>query len=342
MSELTFTDLSKSFAAEQILHSVSLTVPAGSSAAIVGPSGCGKTTLLRCIAGFETPDAGTITLGERTLVGPGRTMVPAHARRVGYVAQDGALFPHLTVGANIAFGLPRRDRTEARIAELMESVSLPAAWATRRPDQLSGGQQQRVSLARALARRPHLMLLDEPFSALDVGLRAETRERVRTILRDAEITTVLVTHDQQEALDFGDLIAVMERGVLTDVGEPYQVYTTPLTRHGARFLGDTLELPGISDGIKVRCAVGTLTLARHTPPGPVLVVLRPEQVSVVASAHGTAHMGETVLQGSSRRATVFTESGRPITIPLSRFAPPLSPDEPVHLVVVGDVVAFAV
>ena len=192
--------LAKSFHANTVLHDIDLDLQPGTTTAVVGSSGCGKTTLLRLIAGFETPDAGTITIDGRQVASPESAVAP-HRRGVGYVAQDGALFPHLTVGQNIAYGLrgTARGEVRARVSELLETVSLDASYASRRPHQLSGGQQQRVALARALARHPVLMLLDEPFSALDTGLRASTRKAVAGLLTNAGVTTLLVTHDQEEA-----------------------------------------------------------------------------------------------------------------------------------------------
>ena len=215
-------NLAKSFNGNAVLEDIDLRLRPGSITAVVGSSGCGKTTLLRLIAGFETPDAGTVTIAGRQVASPESAVAP-HRRGVGYVAQDGALFPHLTVGQNIAYGLPgtaRSARVRARVAELLETVSLDASYASRRPHQLSGGQQQRVALARALARQPVLMLLDEPFSALDTGLRASTRKAVAQLLADAGVTTLLVTHDQEEALSIADQVAVMRDGRFTQVGTP--------------------------------------------------------------------------------------------------------------------------
>ncbi len=209
------------------LDGIDLGVAAGSRTAIVGPSGCGKTTLLRIIAGFEAPDSGRVALGGRVL-SEGPDAMPAHHRGIGFVVQDGALFPHLSVAANVGFGLNRNEpRRAERIAELMDMVELDAALLPRKPDELSGGQQQRVALARALARKPQLMLLDEPFSALDTGLRDTTRKSVARLLSGAGITTILVTHDQPEALSFADQVAVMREGRLPQVGTPRALYLRP-------------------------------------------------------------------------------------------------------------------
>ncbi len=258
--------LAKSFHANTVLHGIDLDLQPGTTTAVVGSSGCGKTTLLRLIAGFETPDAGTITLAGRQVASPESAVAP-HRRGVGYVAQDGALFPHLTVGQNIAYGLRATARSEARarVGELLETVSLDASYASRRPHQLSGGQQQRVALARALARHPVLMLLDEPFSALDTGLRASTRKAVAGLLTDAGVTTLLVT-------------AVMRDGRFTQVGSPEQVYRQPTDRFTAEFLGDCISLPctvaaGVAD-----CALGRIPVQRSAADGRATLVLRPEQL----------------------------------------------------------------
>jgi iron(III) transport system ATP-binding protein len=201
------------------LAGVDLHVPAGGFVGVLGPSGSGKTTLLRCIAGFETPDAGRITLGTRTLVSPERSLRPFE-RGVGVVPQEGALFPHLSVAQNIGFGLTgsTRQRRRERVAELLELVGM-AGLGDRRPDQLSGGQQQRVALARALAPEPELILLDEPFSALDAQLRAGVRREVRELLRGLGSTVLLVTHDQAEALSMSDHLIVMREGRVTALFE---------------------------------------------------------------------------------------------------------------------------
>jgi iron(III) transport system ATP-binding protein len=284
-SHLIIDKVAKSFGDTQVLHGVSLSVHRGITTAIVGPSGSGKTTLLRLIAGFEAPDAGIITLADEVVAGDGR-WVPAHRRNVGYVAQDGALFPHLSVGQNVAFGLDKKKfaghaAVDARVAELLEMVSLEPGYARRRPDELSGGQQQRVALARALAREPELMLLDEPFSALDAGLRVATRKAVARTLAEAGVTTILVTHDQGEALSFADQVAVMRRGELAQIGNPFVVYTRPSDRETAEFLGDAVILDAELQGSLATCALGGIPVRRPTCQGKVHLMLRPEQIRIV-------------------------------------------------------------
>ncbi|MEE1621844.1 ABC transporter ATP-binding protein [Zafaria sp. Z1313] len=288
---LRLSGITKSYGRSRALADVDLDVAPGSTTAVVGPSGSGKTTLLRIIAGFSTPEAGRVELGGRTLLnGSGRPPVPAHRRNIGLVAQDGALFPHLSVGENVAFGLDRaRFRGRAgreRVEELLDMVALGPEHAGRRPDQLSGGQQQRVALARALAREPELMLLDEPFSALDAGLRVATRKAVAATLARAGVTTVLVTHDQAEALSFADQVAVLSDGRLAQVGDPHTVYARPADLDTARFLGEAVVLDARLDGGLARCALGTVPAS--SPPGAadgalVELMLRPEQIRLVDS-----------------------------------------------------------
>jgi iron(III) transport system ATP-binding protein len=207
---------------------------------------------------------------------------------VGYVAQDGALFPHATVGANVGFGLPRRNRTPAKVAELLERVSLDVSYAARRPDQLSGGQQQRVALARALAREPELMLLDEPFSALDAGLRANTRRIVADVLAKAGITSILVTHDQPEALSFADRVAVMSAGRLAQIGTPREIYSTPIDVATAQFIGDAVVLSAHVEGSTARCALGDIAVATTGVHGNARVMVRPEQIELTPDGAGVS------------------------------------------------------
>ncbi len=277
---LEIRGLGKSFDGHTVLDHIDLTVRAGSTTAVVGSSGCGKTTLLRLVAGFETPDTGTVAIADRHVAGPDRS-VASHRRNVGYVAQDGALFPHLTVGENIAYGLPgwaRSRETRRRVTELLETVNLDASYAARRPHELSGGQQQRVALARALARKPVLMLLDEPFSALDTGLRAATRKAVSRLLTDSGVTTLLVTHDQEEALSIADQIAVMRDGRFTQVGAPQDVYRRPIDRFTAEFLGDCIALPCTVAAGVAECALGRVPVLSASADGPATLALRPEQL----------------------------------------------------------------
>ena len=280
---LELSSISKSFAGTRVLENLNLTVAAGSRTAIVGPSGSGKTTLLRILAGFETPDSGRIVMQGRTLFAQG-TFIPAHLRGVGYVPQEGALFPHLNVADNIAWGLDgSRQEKYQQVAALMERVSLDRQLANHWPHEISGGQQQRVALARALAQRPALMLLDEPFSALDTGLRAATRKATADLLAQAGIASILVTHDQNEALSFASQVAVMRQGRFAQVGTPYEVYSRPVDEETALFLGDALVLPAELRGGRARCAIGEISIDDPHAVGQGRVMLRPEQLVISPS-----------------------------------------------------------
>ena len=262
------------------LEGIDLAVAAGSRTAIVGPSGSGKTTLLRIIAGFEVPDTGRVTLEGQTLA-EGTMAVPAHRRGIGFVPQDGALFPHLSVAENIGFGLDRgMPGRDAQILGLMDMVELDRKMLTRRPHELSGGQQQRVALARALARKPKLMLLDEPFSALDTGLREMMRKAVAKVLHAAGITAILVTHDQTEALSFADQVAVLRDGRLVQAGTPQEIYQSPKDRKTAEFLGDAIVMSAeLGDGW-AECSLGRVAVDASRR-GRAEIMLRPEQVRLV-------------------------------------------------------------
>lgn len=292
MTTLDLHAVHKTYGAVRALAGIDLQVPRGSRTAIVGPSGSGKTSLLRIIAGFEAPDVGQVRLGEQ-LLADGPAMVPAHKRGIGYVPQDGALFPHLSIADNVGFGLPRDMPQRAqRIAELMDMVSLDVAMLQRRPHELSGGQQQRVALARALALRPRLMLLDEPFSALDTGLRAATRKAVAQLLQSAGITTILVTHDQAEALSFADQVAVMRDGRLAQVGLPRDLYLRPVDPATANFLGEAVVLPAQLSAGWADCALGRIAVHDVLRVGAAQIMLRPEQLQLTEVPAGDGSGGD--------------------------------------------------
>jgi iron(III) transport system ATP-binding protein len=218
---LRTSGIERTFGAEEVLRGIDLVAASGEVVALLGESGSGKTTLLRCIAGLDRPDAGTVEVGRRCVVGPGLD-VPTERRGIGMVFQDGALFPHLDVGTNVGYGLPRGERRGPRVGEMLELVGLAGAE-RRMPDTLSGGQRQRVALARALAPRPGLLLLDEPFSNLDASLRARLRAEVRSLLVDLGITSLFVTHDQEEAFLLGDSLAVIRDGRIAQQASPRDV-----------------------------------------------------------------------------------------------------------------------
>lgn len=330
---VTVTDLTKAYDGNVVLHGVNLQVSRGSIAAIVGASGCGKTTLLRCVAGFETPQSGQIVIDDDVVCGS--RWVPAHRRGVGYVAQDGALFPHLSVAQNIGFGLPRKDRTKERIGSLLETVELTEDFGRRRPDQLSGGQQQRVSLARALALRPRVMLLDEPFSALDTGLRERTRQIVGAALREAGITTILVTHDHEEALSFADQVAVMSSGRFRQVGSPSDVYLRPTDVDTARFLGETIELSAVAGSGLASCCLGKVTVD-PAMDGVVNVLLRPEQVQVTRATDptGCRVVGVDFRGDHVRLQVTVPGEPTPVTLRASSLQPPAVGDD-VQITIIG-------
>lgn len=342
---LEIRSLSKSFGEAPVIAGLDLDIADGSTTAVVGPSGCGKTTLLRIIAGFERPDAGTVAIAGSTVAGPGRDVSP-HQRGVGYVTQDGALFPHLTVGRNIAYGLGslRDAAVRARVDQLLATVSLDPALADRRPDELSGGQQQRVALARALARRPALMLLDEPFSSLDARLRVATRNSVAATLREAAVSTLLVTHDQQEALSIADQVAVLLDGQFTQVGTPQQVYLRPANRATAEFLGECVFLPcSVADGI-ADCGLGRVP-APTAADGPGTLMLRPEQLRARTvddrddgGATGSVSAAE-FLGGEVVLTVDLGTAAGPVTVRQSSFDTP-APHAKVRIDVIGEGVVF--
>ncbi len=325
MDNLQVTALAKSFGSTPILRDVSFTVAPGELVAILGASGSGKTTLLRLIAGFERPDAGEIRLGGEVLAGTNIFRKPEQ-RGIGYVAQEGALFPHLCVADNITFGLTRAERrVRHRVAGLLAMVDLPASYADRAPRALSGGEQQRVALARALAPSPRLLLLDEPFSALDAGLRAETRRAVAAAIRASGATAILVTHDQEEALSMGARAGVLQQGHLAQMSTPEALYREPANPTLANFIGEAVLLPGIVDGDFVHCALGALPLSRRQAPGDVQVMIRPEQVKIrpgpegipatVASVTFYGHdavIGLALADAGSVHARVFSQNLPPI------------------------------
>ncbi|WP_460353249.1 ABC transporter ATP-binding protein [Mycobacterium sp. ZZG] len=281
--------LHKSFGERRVLRGVDLELAAGTITAVLGPSGCGKTTLLRILAGFEDPDAGTVRIAGETVAGDGR-VVPVHRRRVGLMPQEGALFPHLSVGENIGFGLGRVPRAQAaaEIAHWLDVVGL-TGLAGARPHEISGGQQQRVALARALAARPRVLLLDEPFAALDAGLRVRVREDIATILHDTGTTALLVTHDQAEALSLADSVALLIDGVVAQHGAPSDLYDCPGSLATARFLGSTVEISGTVDAGIAHTTLGPLRLRdAGTTPGAAVVMLRPEQLRFGTGASGAA------------------------------------------------------
>lgn len=279
---LAISGLRHAYGSNEVIKGLSFSLNKGTIGCLLGASGCGKTTVLRCIAGFEPVQAGEIWLNGQ-LVSRRGVRVPTEARHVGMVFQDYALFPHLTVAENIAFGLRNGNRAAHahRVDEVLEIVRL-TELRDKYPDELSGGQQQRVALARALAPRPDLLLLDEPFSNLDVDLRTQLSAEVREILKQQNTTAILVTHDQHEALSLADEIGLMRDGAIEQWDTPYRLYHEPASRYVADFIGQGTFLPGTVLGdqrIKVELGVFQGSIPRDWPQGTAVdVLLRPDDI----------------------------------------------------------------
>jgi iron(III) transport system ATP-binding protein len=281
VAEVAVHGLNKAYGRVRALSGVDLTVRSGSLMAVLGPSGCGKTTLLRCIAGFEPADSGRIVVAGRTV-----TNLAPHRRRIAVVPQEGALFPHMSVFDNVAYGLDRDSQRAGRVRTVLNLVGL-ADLGDRMPHQLSGGQQQRVAVARALAPRPPVVLLDEPFSALDAALRVDLRRDVREALRADGATAILVTHDQGEALSMADDIAVMRDGHIVQTGRPADVYAEPVDPWVADFVGEAVWLPAVVTGGQADTPLGVVPVVGT--PGGTRVLVRPEQIDLTepATSNGT-------------------------------------------------------
>ena len=341
---LRIEGVSHSFGDTEVLKNVSLQVPTGHITALLGPSGVGKTTLLRIVSGFESPTSGTIEIGGRVVVRDGQSLVQPERRGGALVPQEGALFPHLTVGENVAFGLPSRrsSRAKARVQELLELVGLQG-FADRRPEELSGGMQQRVALARALAPSPAIVLLDEPFSALDATLKASVREQVIIALRATGASALWITHDQQEALSTADRVAVMLDNTIVQCSEPVQLYSHPVSQRVAEFVGEAVKLVGNTepDGTVI-CALGRLPLKSARPHGRVTVVIRPEQIELDESPHASCggEVTATRFYGHDGEIDVRLESGETVVARLHATRLPRH-GERVKLAVSGQVLAFA-
>ena len=284
---LSLQSVNKTFAGEQVLRNLNLEVHEKEFLAVLGSSGSGKTTLLRLISGFDTADAGEIRINDR-LVFSKNTNVLAEERRVGFVPQDAALFPHLNVAGNIEFGLSKLSAAErtARVAELLRLVDL-VGFETRMPHELSGGQRHRVALARALAPKPDLILLDEPFSALDAELRMRLREDVRKVIAKAGITAIMVTHDQEEALSMASRVAILRDGEFAQIGNPSEIYQSPADIEMATFLGDSVIINGVIENEKIVTDLGLLTPLNKVVNGATgRVAIRPENFYLQPNPNG--------------------------------------------------------
>ncbi|MDP9850076.1 ABC transporter ATP-binding protein [Streptosporangium lutulentum] len=302
-ASVEFRGLRRVFGRTVALDGLDLTIAPGELIALLGPSGCGKTTALRCVAGFETPDAGAVLVDGKDI-----TRLPANRRDAGMVFQSYSLFPNLNVRDNVAFGLRVRKvptaKRHARAAELLELVGLPT-HAERYPHEMSGGQQQRVALARALALEPRVLLLDEPLSALDAKVRVTLREEIRRLQLELGITTIFVTHDQEEALSAADRVAVLRNGRLEQVGPPAEVYDRPSTPFVAEFVGTMNHIPGRLSGDEVTALGQLLPVDGPVPSSSdVDVLIRPEAVLVTPSSEGSAMILASSFRGSSARLRV--------------------------------------
>ncbi|MBE7199920.1 MAG: ABC transporter ATP-binding protein [Parafilimonas terrae] len=317
MSGVEVEDVSKSFGAISVLDGVTARFAQGRFTSLLGPSGSGKTTLLRVIGGFVPPDAGRVRIG-----GTDVTDVPLWRRGIGMVFQSYALFPHMSVADNVAYGLRRKGmRGSAVRDEVVRALALVhlEGFDDRRPKQLSGGQQQRVALARAIVTRPRVLLLDEPLSALDRRLRQDMQVELRRIQRDSGLTTVFVTHDQEEALTLSDTVAILDRGRIVQEGAPAEVYERPRTRFAAAFLGDSNFLTGraVADGIEVAGGI-VRTLDPLPPPGtPATVGVRPEKTILGAQpAEGGNRLDAVVEQviyaGATSTVLLRAADGTPL------------------------------
>lgn len=322
--------LSKSFQNTPVLNDISLSLDPGEILFIVGASGCGKTTLLRCLAGFEQPDSGEISLSGRTIFSK-NTNLPVRERRLGYVVQEGVLFPHLTVYRNTAYGLGNgkgKTAQERQRIEAMLDLTGISELAGRYPHELSGGQQQRVALARALAPDPELILLDEPFSALDEQLRRQIREEMMSVLRQNGKSAVFVSHDREEALQYADKIAVIQQGKLLQAASPAELYRRPANLDAALFIGEGIVFPAVlnADGT-ADCGLGRLPVQSAAPAGTRgTLLIRPEQFSLYPHSAPAAAIHAVVLKTTpkARHTEISLRAGQTVlTLNLSA-APTLS------------------
>jgi putative spermidine/putrescine transport system ATP-binding protein len=339
--EVRLEGLSRHYGSVVALDKLDLTLEPGQLIALLGPSGCGKTTTLRLLAGLEDADAGRVIVGGRDI-----THVSASKRDMGMVFQAYSLFPHMTVRQNVAFGLRLRRVSAAerdrRAIEMLELVGL-AEHATRYPHQLSGGQQQRVALARALAIEPQVLLLDEPLSALDAKVRAQLRDEIRRIQLEVGITTLFVTHDQEEALAIADRVGVMRAGHLEQLAPPTEVYSRPATSFVAEFVGLSKRLAGeVKDGSVIVRGCTLPLVERDTPNGQVVALVRPEAVTLASqgAAEPAGPLAGTVIAvtflGATSRVTVDLGDARILAQLSTADATALSAGSPVALTIRPD------
>jgi len=319
VTNVNVNSVAKTYGATPVLADITTEFPEGSFTSLLGPSGSGKTTLLRIIAGFIKPDQGVVTIGSRDV-----TNIPVWGRNIGMMFQSYALFPHMTIAQNVAFGLERRGIKGAaarkEVDRALEMVRLPG-FGNRMPKQLSGGQQQRVALARAIVIKPSVLLLDEPLSALDRRLRQEMQVELLRIQRESGLTTIFVTHDQEEALTLSDKVAILDKGRIVQMGAPETVYEKPLTRFAAEFLGDSNFLVGTVANGAVRLSDGTTVRSASPLPGngtKVTLAVRPEKMSISAgNAEGnslTARITTVIYAGPVLSYLLETKDGLPLKL----------------------------
>ena len=291
------------------VNELSFCLKEGEIISILGPSGCGKTTILRLIAGFEVPDTGEVYLRDSRAAGNG-TNVPPEKRGVAMVFQDYALFPHLSVSKNIGFGLRKMKPSDRkrRVEEVLDTIEM-TGMGHRYPHQISGGQQQRVALGRALAPRPVVVLLDEPFSNLDAAMRGQMRREVQAILRREGATAILVTHDQQEALSFADRVAVMNRGRLEQIGTPEEIFREPATSFVATFVGHASFIPGDVDGEEIETEIGRFAHNGDLSLTEVVVMIRPDDVKLTPDPRGQGTIMSREFHGSRNFYFIELDSG---------------------------------
>lgn len=329
------TDLRRLYGGVAALDGLTLHIEPGEFVALLGPSGCGKTTALRCLAGLEDPDSGTITVG-----GADVTRVPTNKRDMGMVFQAYSLFPHMTARQNVEFGLELRKHDKSarrdRAAQMLELVGL-SAHLDKYAHQMSGGQQQRVALARALAIEPRVLLLDEPLSALDAKVRTQLRDEIRRIQLEIGTTTLFVTHDQEEALAVADRVGVMNAGRLEQIAPPAQLYSEPATPFVADFVGLTNRLRATADGASAQVLGGSVPLLPGSASGDVMVLVRPEAIRIEPAADGAAQVVSASFLGGHGRVIVRNERDELVTVQVGNAeVEHFRPGERVHLRPRGD------